>query len=321
MKYLITGCAGFIGFHIVKDLIKNKNLVIGIDNLNKYYDYKLKKDRLNQLKNKNFKFFKFDLSNKKKLKKIFKDHKFDFIIHLSAQAGVRYSLKNPFTYINSNIKATTNLLENCKNHKQKKILLASSSSVYGSQKLLKLSENMKLDKPISFYAASKISMENIAFYYSNLYKLNIKILRFFTVYGPWGRPDMAYYKFTKNIIQNKKINVFNNGNHFRDFTYITDIVRFISKIIKTKNKTKFEVLNLGRGNPQSLRKFISLIEKKLQKKANKKFLKIQDGDVLSTSANMKKFQKIYKIKAKVNLDIGINKFIDWYLKYFKVKIK
>jgi len=321
MKYLITGCSGFIGFHIVQNLIKKKNLVIGIDNLNKYYDFKLKNDRLKKLKNKNFKFYKFDLSNKKKLRKIFEKYKFDYIIHLAAQAGVRYSMKNPFTYINSNIRATTNLLENCKNYKPKKILLASSSSVYGSQKSFNFKESMKLDKPISFYAASKISMENIAYYYSNLYNTNIRILRFFTVYGPWGRPDMAYYKFTKNIIHNKKINVFNKGNHFRDFTYITDIVRFISRVIKKKDKTIFEVLNLGRGSPQTLNKFISIIEDRLQKKAIKKFLTIQDGDMLGTSANMNKFQKKYNVKAKINLDVGINKFIDWYLEYFKIKIK
>ena len=321
MKYLITGCSGFIGYHVAQHLLNKNNLVIGVDNLNRYYDYKLKTDRLKKLKNKNFKFYKFDLSNKNKLKKIFKDFKFDYVIHLAAQAGVRYSMKNPYTYINSNISATTNLLECCKEYKPKKILLASSSSVYGTQKTFNFKESMKIDKPISFYAASKISMENIAYYYSDLYKMPVRVLRFFTVYGPWGRPDMAYYKFTKSIINNKKIDIYNNGNHFRDFTYITDIVKFISKIIKKDNKTIFEILNLGRGNPQKLKKFISIIENKLQKKAIKNYLSMQDGDMLGTSANMNKFQKKYNLKAKVNLDVGISKFVDWYLEYFKIKNK
>lgn len=317
MKYLITGCSGFIGFHVAQNLIKKNNLVIGIDNLNKYYDFRLKTDRLKNLKSKNFKFFKLDLSNKKKLKNIFKKFEFDYVIHLAAQAGVRYSMKDPFTYINSNINATTNLFECCKEFKPKKILLASSSSVYGVQNSQYFDENMKIDKPISFYAASKISMESIAHYYSHLYKIPVRILRFFTVYGPWGRPDMAYYKFTQNIISNKSINVYNNGNHFRDFTYITDIVRFISRIIKKDNKTLFEILNLGRGNPQKLKKFITIIEDKLEKKANKNYISMQDGDMLGTWANMKKFQKKYNLKAKISLDVGINKFIDWYLDYFK----
>jgi len=321
MKYLITGCSGFIGYHVAQHLLNKNNLVIGVDNLNRYYDYKLKTDRLKKLKNKNFKFYKFDLSNKNKLKKIFKDFKFDYVIHLAAQAGVRYSMKNPYTYINSNISATTNLLECCKEYKPKKILLASSSSVYGTQKTFNFKESMKIDKPISFYAASKISMENIAYYYSDLYKMPVRVLRFFTVYGPWGRPDMAYYKFTKSIINNKKIDIYNNGNHFRDFTYITDIVKFISKIIKKDNKTIFEILNLGRGNPQKLKKFISIIENKLQKKAIKNYLSMQDGDMLGTSANMNKFQKKYNLKAKVNLNLGISKFVDWYLEYFKIKNK
>tara|TARA_B100000787_G_scaffold159998_1_gene138679 strand:+ start:7138 stop:8103 length:966 start_codon:yes stop_codon:yes gene_type:complete len=321
MKYLITGCSGFIGYHVAQHLLNKNNLVIGVDNLNRYYDYKLKTDRLKKLKNKNFKFYKFDLSNKNKLKKIFKDFKFDYVIHLAAQAGVRYSMKNPYTYINSNISATTNLFECCKEYKPKKILLASSSSVYGTQKTFNFKESMKIDKPISFYAASKISMENIAYYYSDLYKMPVRVLRFFTVYGPWGRPDMAYYKFTKSIINNKKIDVYNNGNHFRDFTYITDIVKFVSQIIKKDNKTIFEILNLGRGSPQKLKKFISIIENKLKKKAIKNYLSMQDGDMLGTSANMNKFQKKYNLKAKVNLDLGISKFVDWYLEYFKIKNK
>ena len=196
------------------------------------------------LKNKRFLFYKFDLTDEKKLNKIFKKFKFDYVIHLAAQAGVRYSMKNPYTYINSNIVATTSLLECCIKNKPKKILMASSSSVYGHQKIKKFNEKLKLNQPISFYAASKISMENISFYYSNLHKIPIKIMRFFTVYGPWGRPDMAYFKFTKKILNNKKFDIYNNGNHYRDFTYITDIINFILKIIKKNNKEIFETINL-----------------------------------------------------------------------------
>lgn len=317
MKYLITGCCGFIGYHVSQDLINKKNFVVGIDNLNKYYDTKLKNDRLKKLSSKKFKFFKLNLSNKKQLQKIFRDFRFDYVIHLAAQAGVRYSMKNPFSYINSNITATTNLLECCKKYRPKKILLASSSSVYGKQASLQFKENMKLDRPISFYAASKISMESIAYYYSDLYRLPIRVLRFFTVYGPWGRPDMAYYKFTKNIINNKKIDIYNNGNHYRDFTYVDDIVKFISKIVKKDNRTIFEVLNLGRGKPQKLQKFISIIENKLQKKALKNYISKQDGDMFGTFACMKKFYKKYNLKANTSLEKGIGKFVNWYLDYKK----
>ena len=319
MKYLVTGCSGFIGYHLSKFLIDNNNVVVGIDNNNKYYDYKLKIDRLKNLKNKRFLFYKFDLTDEKKLNKIFKKFKFDYVIHLAAQAGVRYSMKNPYTYINSNIVATTSLLECCIKNKPKKILMASSSSVYGHQKIKKFNEKLKLNQPISFYAASKISMENISFYYSNLHKIPIKIMRFFTVYGPWGRPDMAYFKFTKKILNNKKIDIYNNGNHYRDFTYITDIINFISKIIKKNNKEIFETINLGRGKPEKLKKFITIIEERLEKKAKKNYLNMQDGDMLGTFADMKNSKKKYGLKANVNLKYGINKFIDWYIKYYKVK--
>lgn len=318
MKYLVTGCAGFIGYHVTKELVKKKNHVVGIDSLNNYYDTKLKKDRLKDIAQNNktkFKFYKLNLSDKKKLKNIFLKNNFDIVIHLAAQAGVRYSIQNPFSYIDNNIKSTTNLFEMCKNSKIKNFLVASSSSVYGNQNTKNFKETSKTDKPLSFYAATKISVESIAYAYSHLYNIPVKILRFFTVYGPWGRPDMAYYKFTKNIINRKKINIFNNGNHYRDFTYISDIVNFINIVANKKNKKKFDVINFGSNNPQRLSKFIHLIEKNLQLEGRKKFMKMQDGDMLGTHANMTYAKKNYNIKSKIKLDEGIKKFITWYKKY------
>ena len=318
MRYLVTGCAGFIGYHVTKELIKKKNQVVGIDSLNNYYDTKLKKDRLKDITQNNktkFKFYKFNLSDKKKLKNVFLKNNFDIVIHLAAQAGVRYSIQNPFSYIENNIKSTTNLFEMCKNSKIKNFLVASSSSVYGNQNAKNFKETSKTDKPLSFYAATKISVESIAYAYSHLYNIPVKILRFFTVYGPWGRPDMAYYKFTRNIINKKKINIFNNGNHYRDFTYISDIVNFINIVANKKNKKKFDVINFGSNNPQRLRKFIDLIEKNLQLKVRKKFMKMQDGDMLGTHANMTYAKKNYNIKSKIKLEEGIKKFIIWYKKY------
>ena len=321
MKYLVTGCAGFIGYHLTKFLIKKNINVIGIDSINNYYDSKLKKDRLKDIfkDKKKFKFYKIDLCNKNKLKNIFKKHKFDFIIHLAAQAGVRYSIKNPFTYIDNNILATTNILELCKKKPPRKILFASSSSVYGLQKTKSFNENQNTNTPISFYAASKISMEVIAHSYSHLYNMPIKVLRFFTVYGPWGRPDMAYFNFTKKIIKNEKIDIFNRGNHYRDFTYVSDIVNFINTIIKKKENKKFEILNLGSNNPKKLGLFIKLIEKKLNKKSFKNYIKKQNGDMHGTHADMKKSINNYNLKYKVDLEKGINQFVDWYIKYKKIK--
>jgi UDP-glucuronate 4-epimerase len=325
MRYLVTGCAGFIGYHVVKRLLLKNNTVIGVDSLNNYYDVNLKKNRIkdiikNNNKKKNFIFLNFNLTNKRAVKKLFLNFKFEIIIHLAAQAGVRYSIKNPHSYIENNIISTTNILECCKNKYLKKIILASSSSVYGIQKNKKFSEKLITDKPISFYAASKIAMESIAYSYYHLYKLPIKIVRFFTVYGPWGRPDMAYFQFTKNIINGKKINVFNSGRHTRDFTYISDIVNFIEKIVrKKKNQSLFEIINLGRGKPEKLMKFISIIEKILKKKSMRIFISAQKGDMINTYANMRSSSKNYKLKAKINLERGIESFINWFKNYYKIK--
>jgi UDP-glucuronate 4-epimerase len=320
MKYLITGCAGFIGYHVTKKILSKKNTVIGVDSMNDYYDVNLKKNRIKDIINKydkkKFLFLNINLTNKKKVDKIFLNYKFDIIIHLAAQAGVRFSIENPHSFIENNIISTTNLLESCKNSRLKKIILASSSSVYGVQKNISFNENLKTNKPTSFYAASKIAMESIAYSYSHIYKLPIKILRFFTVYGPWGRPDMAYFQFTKKIINGEKIEVFNKGNHFRDFTYISDIVDFTEKIIKNKtNKKRFEILNLGKGKPQTLRNFISVIETKLKIKSKKIYKTMQKGDMVGTYADMRYSKKNYKLNAKVDLKNGIGFFVEWFKKF------
>ena len=317
---LVTGVAGFIGMHVAEKLLMRGDTVIGVDCLNDYYDVFIKFDRLQKLKiYNNFIFSVIDISDKDQVDELFKKHPIERLINLAAQAGVRYSIENPHSYIQNNIISTTNLLETCKNSRVKKIILASSSSVYGVQKNISFDENLKTNKPTSFYAASKIAMEAIAHSYSHIYNLPIKILRFFTVYGPWGRPDMAYFQFTKKIINGENIEVFNKGNHFRDFTYISDIVDFIVKIIKNKkNKKLFEILNLGNGKPNTLENFISLIETKLKKKSKKIYKDIQKGDMLGTCANMRYSKKNYELNAKVNLKNGIEFFIEWFKKYYNI---
>ena len=239
MKILITGCAGFIGYHLCKKLLKNNNIVFGIDNLNNYYDLKLKKDRLKNLKNKKFLFYKIDIKNKKKLLKFVKIKKIDVIYHLAAQAGVRYSIFNPETYFDNNLKGFFNILETCRENKIKHLIFASTSSVYGKKEKFPAKETDNTDQPLSFYAASKKCNEIMAYSYSKIYNLKCTGVRFFTVYGPYGRPDMALYKFTKSIINRKKVNLFNKGHHTRDFTYIDDVVHFLVKMrdIK-KNNTR-----------------------------------------------------------------------------------
>ena len=242
MKILVTGCAGFIGHSVTKSLINKKNLVIGVDNLNSYYSKKLKVDRLKDIeklnnKKKYFKFYKLDLENFKKLEKIFLNYKFDTVIHLAAQAGVRYSILNPRAYLKSNVVGFFNILELCKNFKIKHLIYASTSSVYGENST-PFSEKTNSDKPLQFYSATKKSNEIMAYAYSNLYKFKTTGLRFFTVYGPWGRPDMAYFKFAKLILEKKKITIHNKGNHKRDLTYIEDVSKIIKKIVFTKKNYK-----------------------------------------------------------------------------------
>ncbi len=325
MVILITGCSGFIGFHLAKSILKNKKntKVVGIDNMNSYYDVDLKKARkkkLISLDSKNFVFIKADIQNEKKMRKIFSKYKFDLIYHLAAQAGVRFSINSPKQYINSNIIGFYNLLECARKNKTKKIFFASSSSVYGSRRNnLFFKEEFCTDKPSSFYAATKKANEIMAYSYSSLYKIKLIGLRFFTAYGPFGRPDMAYYKFTKKIINNEQIQLYNRGNHLRDFTYIDDVINSINLLEKnsSKIKSKFEIFNIGASEPTSLIKFLKIIEKILGKKAKIKNVSLQMGDVIKTKASISKLKKITGYKPKIKIEDGLKKFIRWYKEFNK----
>ena len=318
-KYLITGSAGFIGFHLSKKLLLDGSIVTGIDNLNNYYDQNLKKDRNKILKkNKNYKFKKIDIKNYKKLESVFKKNKFECIINLAAQAGVRYSLINPKSYIDNNIVGFFNVIDLAKKYKVKKIIYASTSSIYGIQNKFPIKENFDTNNPIQLYAATKKSNEVIAASYSKLYNINTIGLRFFTVYGPWGRPDMALFKFTKNILKGKPIDVFNKGKHVRDFTFVDDIVDGIIKIIKKRKKTLSpSIYNIGNGKKVSLMEYIKLIEKNLNKKAKKNFLPLQKGDVIKTHSSTKLLKKDFGYIPKTSVSHGVKKFINWYLSYYR----
>jgi UDP-glucuronate 4-epimerase len=337
MKILVTGAAGFIGYHLVKTLIEDNHEVIGLDNINDYYSTNLKFDRLKELginrdsakdflslRNsnlfQNFKFIRMNLENRENLPKLFKDEKFDVVCNLAAQAGVRYSIENPKTYIDSNIVGFLNILECCRNHNIKKLVYASSSSVYGNNEKIPFEELDNTDKPISLYAASKKSNELMAYTYSHLFKLNTIGLRFFTVYGSWGRPDMSYYLFADAITKDKAIKVFNNGDLSRDFTHVDDIVIGVKSAMFSDSSTKklYELYNIGNNNPVELTKFIETIEKYLGKKSIKKMLPMQDGDVKKTWASISKITKDYNFQNNVSLDEGIKEFINWFKVYHKV---
>lgn len=326
MKYLVTGCSGFIGSYLVKKILENKdNIVIGIDNMNNYYDISIKEDRLNNLKRfSNFIFYKEDISNKKEVFEIFDKEQPDYVINLAAQAGVRYSIEHPDCYINSNIIGFYNILEACRNYPVKRLIFASSSSVYGGNKKVPFSTTDQVDKPISLYAATKKSNELMAYTYSSLYHIKAIGLRFFTVYGPNGRPDMAYYSFTKNIIEGKTIKVFNNGKCKRDFTYIDDIIEGILltlnvEIKPDENDVLYKIYNLGSEHPIKLTYFIELLEKYIGRKAKKEFLPMQAGDVYETYADMDDFVQDTGFKPKTSFEDGLKEFVDWYLKNMKGK--
>ncbi len=321
MQILVTGCAGFIGFHLVNKLISNKHSVIGIDNLNDYYDVGLKKDRIKILKkNKNFIFKKIDLEKINQLNSLINKNKIKYIIHLAAQAGVRHSIENPRIYFKSNLEGFFNILELCKLNKIKHLVFASTSSVYGDNKKFPLKEKSNTDKPLSFYAATKKSNEVMAYSYSNIYNIPCTAVRFFTVYGPLGRPDMALFKFTQNIIGNKKVDFFNNGKHTRDFTYIDDVVDGIVAVLKSKNinKIPYKTYNIGNGKPKNLIQYLKYIEKFLNKKANIKKLPMQRGDIVKTHADINLIKSELNYSPKTNIKTGIKKFIDWYLEYYQV---
>lgn len=332
MKILISGVAGFIGYHLCKNLLGTSHEIIGIDNLNDYYDVNLKYDRLKELGIKNInpidsnetssichnlEFLKLDLQDLDGLKKLFEKHRFDIVINLAAQAGVRYSLTNPHTYVDSNITGFLNILECCRNFNVKNLLYASSSSVYGLNKGPEFDESQNTDKPISLYAASKKSNELMAHTYSNLFGIKCVGLRFFTVYGSWGRPDMALYIFAKAALEKKPVDVYNYGNMLRDFTHVSDIVNGI--VLLTSNMENLplnKVLNIGRGSPVSLENFIAKIEDKLGHKIIKKYLPLQLGDVPSTHANVEEIQKYVDYKPITDVNEGINEFCKWFLKYY-----
>ena len=337
-KILITGAAGFIGFHLASTLLKDSNnFIIGIDNLNDYYDVSLKKCRLDIIsKEKNFSFIKGDISDKDFLSDLFKKEKFDYVVNLAAQAGVRYSLTNPYVYIDSNITGFLNILEGCRYNEVKHLVFASSSSVYGGNTNMPFSVRHNVDHPISLYAASKKANELMAHTYSHLYGIPVTGLRFFTVYGPWGRPDMALFIFTKAILNGQPIEIFNNGNMRRDFTYISDIVEGIKRVmfkVPEKNENwnsassdpsissaPYRLFNIGNNSPVELIEFIKTIENKLQKKAEKKMLPMQPGDVPATCADIDDLEKYIGFKPSTSINTGIENFLKWYIDYYKIKL-
>ncbi len=314
MKVLITGSAGFIGYHLAKKFLYNKIAVVGFDNMNNYYDPNVKYKRNAELKKfSKYKFYRLDICDFKKIQNIFKKHKFKAIVHLAAQAGVRYSIENPFAYIKTNLEGFYNILHLANKFKVQNFIYASSSSVYGNQKKLPIKIESNTNNPQSLYAATKKNNEIMAESYNQIHKLNCTGLRFFTNYGNFGRPDMSIFKFTKNIINGKPIKVFNNGNHKRDFTHISDSVEMIFRILKKRQKTKnHEIFNIGSGKKIDLMMIIKLIEKYTDKKA--KIIKtiLQKGDVKETHANIHKTTLLTKYKPKKKIENGIRDFVFWY---------
>jgi len=331
LKILVTGTAGFIGFHLALKLSGLGHDIIGMDNINDYYDINLKYARLKQsgfekekikynekIKStsvQNYSFIKLDLTDRDNLILLFKNENFDYVFNMAAQAGVRYSLENPYTYIDSNINGFINILEACRNFKIKHLIFASSSSVYGMNEKTPFSTEDKTDNPVSLYAATKKSNELMAFTYAHLYKIPCTGLRFFTVYGPWGRPDMAYYKFASYITENKAIDVYNHGNMLRDFTYIDDIINGIVASFNNKpdiNNTPFIIYNLGNNKPVKLNEFIETLEKHLGKKASKNYLEMQAGDVPVTMADIDLTHKNLGWQPDTNIDTGLKLFVEWF---------
>ena len=330
---LITGTAGFIGFHLANRLLSMGCRVLGVDNLNDYYDVNLKKDRLAILeKHPDFSFFRTDLSDLDELSAIFKSQAVDAVVNLAAQAGVRYSLVNPHAYVQSNLVGFVNILECCRHNQVRHLVFASSSSVYGANTRMPFSVHDNVDHPVSLYAATKKSNELMAHTYSHLYDLPCTGLRFFTVYGPWGRPDMALFLFTKAILEDKPIQVFNHGKMLRDFTYIDDIVEGVVRVIDAvpapnsewsgdtpdpgTSYKPYRIFNIGNNNPVELTRFIEAIETALGKEAEKNFMDIQPGDVAATYANIDDLYNAVGFKPETTIEHGIQKFIEWYRRYY-----
>ena len=332
-KILVTGSAGFIGSALSLRLLELGNNVIGLDNHNDYYDPKLKENRLERNKcYKKYIHIKKDLKNRKDIINIFKSHKPEIVVNLAAQAGVRYSIVNPFSYIDSNVLGFANILECCRNYEVKHLVYASSSSVYGANTSIPFSVNDNVDHPLSMYAATKKTNELMAHTYSHLYNLPTTGLRFFTVYGPWDRPDMALQKFAKSIMKNEKIKIFNNGNHSRDFTYIDDIVEGVLRVIEkpaqpnpqwsgknpnpSTSNAPWRIYNIGSNRPVNLMNYIELLEKSLGKKANKVYIGMQPGDLPDTWANINDFVKKFNYTPRTTVEKGIQNFSNWFLNYY-----
>ena len=335
MKFLVTGAAGFIGFHVSQYLLNRGDTVIGIDNINDYYDPSLKEARLSQLtNNSDFIFHKVNITSKKDIDTIFESESPGYIVHLAAQAGVRYSLKNPYAYIDSNITGFLNILEACRYNDVKHLVYASSSSVYGANTKMPFSVHHNVDHPLSLYGATKKANELMAHTYSHLYKLPTTGLRFFTVYGPWGRPDMSLFIFTRNILEGKPIDVFNHGKHRRDFTYIDDIVNGIIRVLDKipepdpswsgeqpdpgTSSAPYRLYNIGNHNPVELMRFIEILEDSLGKEAQKNYLPMQPGDVPATYADVDDLVRDVDYSPGTPVETGIKKFVDWYKQYYKV---
>ena len=337
MKVLITGVAGFIGMHVAKQLLQRGEHVVGIDNINDYYSVQLKRDRIQQLHQLqgDFTFNQTDLCDKEAICQLFKLHQFDKVVNLAAQAGVRYSIENPHAYIESNIVGFLNILEACRSHDIQHLVYASSSSVYGANTKMPFSVNDSVDHPLSMYAATKKSNELMAHSYSSLFNLPTTGLRFFTVYGPWGRPDMALFKFTESILADKPIDVFNFGKHKRDFTYIDDIVEGIIRVLdatalpnhkwsgeQPDPATSFapwRVFNIGHSQPVELMQYINAIESKLGKQAKMNLLPLQPGDVPDTFADVTALEQAVSYKPQTSIEVGVSQFLDWYVEYYDHK--
>jgi UDP-glucuronate 4-epimerase len=333
MKFLVTGAAGFIGFYVAKRLLTLGHQVVGIDNLNDYYDVQLKHDRLAQLTgDAGFTFVQLDLADREGIAALFSREQFQRVIHLGAQAGVRYSLENPMTYADSNVIGTLTILEGCRQHKVEHLVYASSSSVYGMNAKMPFATSDRVDHPVSLYAATKKANELMAHTYSHLYGIPTTGLRFFTVYGPWGRPDMAMYLFTKAIIDGQPIKVFNHGQMQRDFTYIDDIVEGIIRIQDkppmankgwsgadaSESSAPYKIFNIGNNQPVKLMTFIEAIEKAVGKEAIKQYFPMQDGDVPATYADIDDLQQVVNFKPSTPIARGVAQFVNWYKAYYKV---
>jgi UDP-glucuronate 4-epimerase len=334
MKILITGAAGFVGYHLAHRLLTDGETVYGIDNLNTYYDVTLKQDRLKQLQPfSQFTFEPIDLADRDALNGLFQKQSFDIVVNLAAQAGVRYSLDNPFAYIDSNLVGFTNLLENCRHHAVKHLVFASSSSVYGANTKVPFAVTDSVDRPISLYAATKKANELMAYTYSHLYHIPTTGLRFFTVYGPWGRPDMAYFKFVTSILAERPIDVYNFGDMERDFTYIDDITEALTRILvrppqsepqptdpqessRSLSSPPYRLYNIGNHTPVKLLRFIELLEQLLGKVATKNLLPMQPGEVLSTYADVEDLARDFDFRPNTSIETGLQKFVQWYRAYY-----